>query len=110
MGNGFSEVYKLLNLAEDYLRDGFRSEHPPLENRELRSVPAPSEQLERIAGQVRRCTRCGLHRERTRAVPGEGVLPAMVMVIGEGPGLDEDRSGRPFVGRTTVTTPILSTA
>jgi DNA polymerase len=33
------------------------------------------------------------------AVPGQGVLDPLVMVVGEGPGADEDRRGLPFVGR-----------
>ncbi|MCB0041317.1 MAG: uracil-DNA glycosylase [Caldilinea sp.] len=37
---------------------------------------------------------------RTQAVPGEGNLNTVVMFVGEGPGFDEDRQGRPFVGRS----------
>ena len=55
--------------------------------------------LEAIAAEITACTRCGLCETRTNAVPGEGVTKPLVMVIGEGPGEDEDRSGRPFVGR-----------
>lgn len=54
--------------------------------------------LELIAKDVRTCTRCALHRGRTRAVPGEGPSDAKIMFIGEGPGYHEDRQGRPFVG------------
>ena len=42
---------------------------------------------------------CLLCRTRTRSVPGEGNRDADLMFIGEGPGHDEDLSGRPFVGR-----------
>ena len=55
--------------------------------------------LEAVAADVRACKACGLAPTRTLAVPGEGVECPLVMVIGEGPGADEDRSGRPFVGR-----------
>jgi uracil-DNA glycosylase len=48
---------------------------------------------------VARCRRCPLWRRATHAVPGEGKLDAAVMVVGEGPGRQEDLSGRPFVGR-----------
>lgn len=48
--------------------------------------------------EVTACTLCPLHRERTRAVPGTGVLEPRVLVIGEGPGADEDKQGLPFVG------------
>ena len=55
--------------------------------------------LEQIAAEVRGCTRCRLHEGRTRAVPGEGNPETEVMFVGEGPGQNEDREGRPFVGR-----------
>jgi len=55
--------------------------------------------LEAIADEVRVCTRCRLHETRTKAVPGEGDASTEVMFVGEGPGMNEDREGRPFVGR-----------
>ena len=55
--------------------------------------------LEVIAGEVRVCTRCRLHETRTQAVPGEGDPSTEVVFVGEGPGFNEDRQGRPFVGR-----------
>ncbi|MBF6604388.1 MAG: uracil-DNA glycosylase [Chloroflexi bacterium] len=55
--------------------------------------------LEAVAADVRICTRCRLHEGRTRAVPGEGHPSTEVVFVGEGPGANEDREGRPFVGR-----------
>ena len=55
--------------------------------------------LEAIAADVRVCTNCRLHETRTRAVPGEGAPDTEVVFVGEGPGFNEDRQGRPFVGR-----------
>lgn len=55
--------------------------------------------LEQIANEVRNCTACRLHEGRTRAVPGEGSADTEVVFVGEGPGFNEDREGRPFVGR-----------
>jgi uracil-DNA glycosylase family 4 len=55
--------------------------------------------LEEVASDVRSCTRCRLHETRTRAVPGEGNPDTEVVFVGEGPGQNEDRQGRPFVGR-----------
>ena len=55
--------------------------------------------LEAVAAEVRACTRCRLHEGRTRAVPGEGNPDTEVVFVGEGPGFNEDREGRPFVGR-----------
>jgi uracil-DNA glycosylase family 4 len=54
--------------------------------------------LEQIAEEVRACTRCRLHEGRTQAVPGEGHPSTEVLFVGEAPGLNEDRQGRPFVG------------
>jgi uracil-DNA glycosylase family 4 len=55
--------------------------------------------LEEIAAEIRTCSRCRLGRGRTNAVPGEGNPDTEVMFVGEGPGFNEDRQGRPFVGR-----------
>jgi DNA polymerase len=54
--------------------------------------------LEAIAAEVRVCERCPLSRARTLAVPGEGHPDTEVVFVGEGPGQNEDRQGRPFVG------------
>jgi uracil-DNA glycosylase family 4 len=55
--------------------------------------------LEAIAAEVRDCTRCRLSETRTKAVPGEGDPNTEVLLVGEGPGMNEDREGRPFIGR-----------
>jgi uracil-DNA glycosylase family 4 len=55
--------------------------------------------LEQIATEVRACKGCRLAATRTRAVPGEGDTDTEVVFVGEGPGFNEDRDGRPFVGR-----------
>ena len=55
--------------------------------------------LEAIAAEVRSCTNCRLHSGRTQAVPGEGHPDTEVVFVGEGPGMTEDKTGRPFVGR-----------
>lgn len=60
--------------------------------------PKASETLEEIRTDLGECTRCGLCRGRTHIVFGEGNAGARLMFVGEGPGLEEDRSGRPFVG------------
>ena len=51
-----------------------------------------------LYARVRGCQLCALAKTRTLAVPGEGPLTAEVMFIGEAPGANEDKLGRPFVG------------
>jgi uracil-DNA glycosylase family 4 len=69
--------------------------------------PSLFEAIERIAGDtlpriredIGDCTRCKLHKGRTKIVFGTGNPNADLMFVGEGPGRDEDLSGEPFVGR-----------
>jgi DNA polymerase len=73
---------------------GLHVELPPLPAR-----AAAWTSLEEIAAQVAGCQACPLAAGRTHTVPGEGNPTARLMVVGEGPGEQEDRRGRPFVGR-----------
>jgi uracil-DNA glycosylase family 4 len=62
--------------------------------------PAAKERaLAAVAAEVAACTLCRLCEGRTNTVPGEGDPASAVMFVGEGPGEQEDLSGRPFVGR-----------
>jgi uracil-DNA glycosylase len=54
--------------------------------------------FDEIVAEARRCTNCPLYRNATQTVFGEGPLPARMMLVGEQPGDQEDRQGRPFVG------------
>jgi DNA polymerase len=67
-------------------------------SRAVTALAGEGDSLDRIAADVASCAACGLAQGRQRAVPGEGVEAPLVLVIGEGPGADEDREGRPFVG------------
>ena len=58
--------------------------------------------IESISSKIQKCTHCQLARTRTNVVPGEGVPHPDVLVIGEGPGYDEDMQGRPFVGKAGI--------
>jgi DNA polymerase len=60
--------------------------------------PAAAETLEDIRAHIGDCQRCKLCRSRTNIVFGTGDPQARLMFIGEGPGLEEDRAGEPFVG------------
>ncbi len=63
------------------------------------SAPAP-ERLETLRTNIiGACTRCKLHRGRSKLVFGVGNPNAQLVFVGEGPGADEDRQGVPFVGR-----------
>ena len=55
--------------------------------------------LETLRKEVSSCERCPLAETRTNVVFGEGHPRARLMFIGEAPGGDEDKQGRPFVGR-----------
>ena len=99
--------WRLLSLIEDFYSGGERTAEDPPPVRFPRPVaersPAAAiehqDSLEAVASEVAACRKCGLCQGRTRTVPGEGAAQPRVLVIGEGPGYDEDRSGRPFVGR-----------
>lgn len=55
--------------------------------------------LEAIREDIGDCRRCRLHEHRKTIVFGEGDPQARLVFVGEGPGAEEDASGRPFVGR-----------
>ncbi|NLK35767.1 MAG: uracil-DNA glycosylase [Gracilibacteraceae bacterium] len=55
--------------------------------------------MDELSKAVAGCTRCSLHLSRTNTVLGEGNPESKVMFVGEAPGADEDRLGRPFVGK-----------
>jgi len=68
---------------------------PPLSVPSTQDLPA---NLEMIRSDMGECSRCRLHSHRTHIVFGEGNPAARVVLVGEGPGQEEDRLGRPFVG------------
>jgi len=99
------KVAGFLDLAGDYLFSGYRSEkreHNFEDDAAVETGEKPAvdgESIEKIAAEIRACKLCSLGGTRTKAAPGEGVTQPLVMVIGEGPGAEEDAQGRPFVGR-----------
>ena len=58
----------------------------------------PSANLRAMERAVQDCRGCDLYRDATRAVFGEGRANARVVLVGEQPGDQEDKAGRPFVG------------
>jgi uracil-DNA glycosylase len=85
----------------------FASQKSPAATILSSAAPSLFEAIERIEGdtlpRIRQdigdCTRCKLHKGRTKIVFGTGNPNADLMFVGEGPGRDEDLSGEPFVGR-----------
>jgi len=74
----------------------------------IKTLYAPSEEeinstrkecWELLRNKIENCTLCDLHRERNLTVFGEGPMEARLVFIGEGPGADEDKEGRPFIGK-----------
>lgn len=77
-------------------RAGTRTPSAPRETSPDSAAVATLESLREAIGD---CTRCKLHSSRRTLVFGEGNPQARLMFIGEAPGEDEDRQGRPFVGK-----------
>lgn len=57
------------------------------------------EKLKKLALKVKNCKKCNLWKKRKNVVFGEGSAKANLMIIGQAPGVEEDKMGRPFVGR-----------
>jgi DNA polymerase len=55
--------------------------------------------LEKLNNQVKNCRKCRLWQDAKNAVPGEGPASAKLMIVGQNPGLEEDKTGKPFMGR-----------
>ena len=58
----------------------------------------PIKTLKELAAAEAACRRCPLYKNATQVVPGEGLKRARLMLVGEEPGDQEDKQGRPFVG------------
>ncbi|MCX7028687.1 MAG: uracil-DNA glycosylase [Spirochaetes bacterium] len=96
-----------LDLIDDWLATGFTARSP--EGRRGGAAPDDGStaesasnlrqaELSAVALEVEGCARCQLSLNRTHTVPGEGSIDPPVLFVGEGPGEEEDRTGRPFVG------------
>lgn len=55
--------------------------------------------IKEIENKIKVCNLCPLHKYRKNAVPGEGPYNSKILFIGEAPGEEEDKQGRPFVGK-----------
>ncbi|MBB5225824.1 uracil-DNA glycosylase [Treponema ruminis] len=111
-----TKIYNLLKAASDNLCGYFSpdfagdvpefSDDPEISNEKSASSNQASSQpelasdstLSHINKKISECKRCGLCAGRRNVVPGMGVPNPFVLVIGEGPGEEEDKQGKPFVG------------
>ena len=84
-----------------YLKGDFRARSlPPIDSvPDNKATHVRSETLDDIRAELGDCTRCKLYSGRHHIVFGEGDPHADLVFVGEAPGGDEDRQGRPFVGR-----------
>lgn len=57
------------------------------------------QKMKKVKDEVVGCTKCSLHKKRNLPVVGEGSHEADIVFVGEAPGANEDRTGRPFCGR-----------
>lgn len=73
-------------------------ELPAVQEAARAEAPAAADRFERLRAEILGCTRCRLAEGRTTVVFGEGDRDADLLVVGEAPGYEEDRQGRPFVG------------
>ncbi|MFK8031158.1 MAG: uracil-DNA glycosylase family protein [Gammaproteobacteria bacterium] len=73
---------------------------PPVTVHEAPKPDASDLDWQQLRAAVANCRACGLCESRTQTVFGTGNESAQVMIIGEAPGVDEDRQGEPFAGTT----------
>ena len=115
-------IYNLLKITDSYVNGYERKQFQktpvfsddeeavikPQEQEASVQPPVPSQAsdspshgmtITELNSKILRCTRCQLARTRNNVVPGQGVEHPLVLVVGEGPGYDEDIQGLPFVGK-----------
>jgi uracil-DNA glycosylase len=91
----YTLVKTAANTCYGYAAPDFTAETPQFSD-DL--SPDISDKISAITSKIAVCNRCPLAKTRTKTVPGIGVTNPVVLVIGEGPGYEEDQRGEPFVG------------
>lgn len=89
----FSE---LISSFKTYLRQEYDT---GLKEAKLQPSSQRCNELELWYEEIRDCQRCLLSKTRINLVFGDGNPDADLMFVGEGPGFNEDREGKPFVGK-----------
>jgi DNA polymerase len=100
--NDISDCLKQLRwILGSYRAGGFAywEYSPRIGEAQSAAVNQTEEKLSLLNDELTGCTRCRLHSGRNKLVFGEGSAQSGLVFVGEGPGFDEDRQGRPFVGR-----------
>lgn len=99
MDQKIQETISDLKAYLEYLKEMGIIALPVSEGRTKKVFQFEGSTLEQIRMELGDCRRCKLHRMRRTIVFGEGNPKAGLMLIGEGPGYDEDVQGKPFVGK-----------
>ena len=96
---------KLISLIEYYnlINANFLLSENPIKrdakNSTLNFTGSKSEKLNSLRKKIQLITNCELKKNATNLVFGDGNINSKIMIIGEGPGANEDAEGKPFVGR-----------
>ena len=96
---------KLINLIEYYnlINANFLISNNPLKrsvkNTTNTLVGSKSEKLNKLKNRIQLIKNCELKKNATNLVFSDGNINSKIMIIGEGPGANEDLEGKPFVGR-----------
>lgn len=88
----------LFELEESSLKPGLNELIPT--SAKIPIPPGTYPSMVELAQHCNQCHRCELGDTRTHAVIGRGNLEALIMIVGEAPGQNEDETGLPFVGRS----------
>ncbi len=99
MDENINELINNLKTYLEYLKGMGIVSLPVSEMKADEAIQSHIITLEDVRKELGDCKRCKLHRGRKTIVFGEGNEKATLMLIGEGPGYDEDVQGRPFVGK-----------
>jgi len=68
-------------------------------NSSISFIGSKSEKLEKLKKTIKSIKNCDLKKNATNLVFADGNINSKIMIIGEGPGANEDKEGKPFVGR-----------
>ncbi len=99
MDENINEMLSSLKTYLEYLKGIGIVSLPVSENIPEKVIRSEILTLADVRKELGDCKRCKLHQTRRTIVFGEGEEKASLMLVGEGPGYDEDVQGRPFVGK-----------